>query len=164
MFLGQIYSFLKQILQLPHFFFPQKLRISGSHKSTLSCYRMKQPCMFQFVVGSLCCNNADTQFPGEYADGRQRIALFGGTALLTAIGYVTSSTNAIVPQSMHTQKGIFAMFTIIPGLLGIIGIIPLFFYDLVGEKQKKILKELAERREKAEKREEEKIVEADTQA
>ena len=87
-----------------------------------------------------------------------------GTALLTAIGYVTSSTNAIVPQSMHTQKGIFAMFTIIPGLLGIIGIIPLFFYDLVGEKQKKILKELAERREKAEKREEEKIVEADTQA
>ena len=23
MFLGQIYSFLKQILQLPHFFFPQ---------------------------------------------------------------------------------------------------------------------------------------------
>lgn len=80
-----------------------------------------------------------------------------GTALLTAIGYVTSSTNAIVPQSMHTQKGIFAMFTIIPGLLGIIGIIPLFFYDLVGEKQKKILKELAERREKAEKREEEKL-------
>ena len=76
MFLGQIYSFLKQILQLPHFFFPQKLRISGSHKSTLSCYRMKQPCMFQFVVGPLCCNNADTQFPGEYADGRQRIALF----------------------------------------------------------------------------------------
>ena len=87
-----------------------------------------------------------------------------GTGLLKAIGYVTSSTNAVVPQSMHTQRGIFAMYTIIPGLLGILGIIPLFFYDLVGEKQQKILKELAERREKTEKQETEKPVEADTQA
>ena len=87
-----------------------------------------------------------------------------GTGLLKAIGYVTSSTNAVVPQSMHTQRGIFAMYTIIPGLLGILGIIPLFFYDLVGEKQQKMLKELAERREKTEKQEEEKPVDADTQA
>ena len=87
-----------------------------------------------------------------------------GTGLLKAIGYVTSSTNAVVPQSMHTQRGIFAMYTIIPGLLGILGIIPLFFYDLVGEIQQKILKELAERREKTEKQETEKPVEADTQA
>lgn len=79
-----------------------------------------------------------------------------GTALLTAIGYVTSSTDAIVPQSMATQQKIFAMYTIIPGLLGIIGIIPLFFYDLVGDKQKKILSELAARREQAERHEEEK--------
>ena len=79
-----------------------------------------------------------------------------GTALLTAIGYVTSSTDAIVPQSMATQQKIFAMYTIIPGLLGIIGIIPLFFYDLVGDKQKKILGELAARREQTEKHEEEK--------
>lgn len=78
-----------------------------------------------------------------------------GTALLTAIGYVTSSTDAIVPQSMATQQKIFAMYTIIPGLLGIIGIIPLFFYDLVGNKQKKILGELAARREQTEKHEEE---------
>lgn len=79
-----------------------------------------------------------------------------GTALLTAIGYVTSSTDAIVPQSMATQQKIFAMYTIIPGLLGIIGIIPLFFYDLVGDKQKKILSELAARREQTERHEEEK--------
>ena len=56
------------------------------------------------------------------------------------------------------------MYVLFPGLLGITQDYPLFFYDLVGEKQQKMLKELAERREKTEKQEEEKPVDADTQA
>lgn len=87
-----------------------------------------------------------------------------GTSLLAAIGYITSNTDAIVQQSASTQKGIWMMYTIIPGLISILGIIPMFFYDLVGEKQQKMLQELAERREKTEKREEEKPLETDIQA
>lgn len=70
-----------------------------------------------------------------------------GVALLNAIDYKTSNTSAIVPQTPQTQSKIWALFTIIPALLGLLNLIPLFFYDLVGDKKEKMLMELAERRE-----------------
>jgi len=39
------------------------------------------------------------------------------------------------------------MNSIVPTLLGIFSVIPMFFYDLVGDKHKRILEELALRRE-----------------
>jgi sugar (glycoside-pentoside-hexuronide) transporter len=71
-----------------------------------------------------------------------------GALLISVIGYKTSQTNAIIPQTDAVKFKIFAMNTIVPTLLGLFSIVPIFFYDLVGDKQKRILKELAERREK----------------
>lgn len=71
-----------------------------------------------------------------------------GAALLGAsfIGYVFSATDEHVPQSEPTKAWIWAMFTIIPGLLSILGVLPYFFYDLTGEKLKKIRGDLDDRR------------------
>jgi len=71
-----------------------------------------------------------------------------GALLISFIGYKTSHTDAIIPQTDTVKFRIFAMNTIVPTLLGSFSIIPLFFYDLVGDKQKKMLDDLAERREK----------------
>lgn len=71
-----------------------------------------------------------------------------GTWCLSLIGYVGAVGGVAAVQSTATQNGIWAMYTIVPAVLGLLGIIPLFFYDLVGEKQKKIRQELMERREK----------------
>lgn len=70
-----------------------------------------------------------------------------GALLISVIGYKTSNTNAIIPQTDAVKFRIYAMNSIIPTLLGLFSIIPIFFYDLVGDKQKRMLRELAERRE-----------------
>ncbi len=70
-----------------------------------------------------------------------------GALMLSVIGYRTSHTNAIIPQTEAVKFRIFAMHKIVPILLGMFSIIPIFFYDLVGEKQQRMLRELAERRE-----------------
>ena len=41
---------------------------------------------------------------------------------------------------------IFIMVTIVPALLGLFSYIPLFFYDLVGEKKEKMYEELSKMR------------------
>ncbi|NLP48570.1 MAG: hypothetical protein GX345_06470 [Clostridiales bacterium] len=70
-----------------------------------------------------------------------------GSLLVSLIGYQTSQTHAIIPQTQAVKFRIFAMYTIIPTLLGLFSIIPMFFYDLVGDKHQRILEELALRRE-----------------
>lgn len=50
-------------------------------------------------------------------------------------------------QSVATQNGLWAMFSIIPAIGSVLCIIPLFFYDLKGETLAKVQRELAERRE-----------------
>ncbi len=46
------------------------------------------------------------------------------------------------------RQGMFSIVTIIPGISLLLCVIPLFFYDLVGEKRDKITRELEERRAK----------------
>lgn len=70
-----------------------------------------------------------------------------GSLLISVIGYKTSHTSAIVPQTEAVKFRIFAMNSIVPTLLGLFAIIPILFYDLVGEKHERILRELTERRE-----------------
>lgn len=71
-----------------------------------------------------------------------------GTLALKLIGYQTAVTGSIVVQSMRTQRGIWSMYTIIPGLLSLLGIIPFFFYRLSGKQLVEIREELEIRREK----------------
>jgi Na+/melibiose symporter-like transporter len=47
--------------------------------------------------------------------------------------------------------GLFAMATIIPTVTGLLGIIPILFYDLGGEKRERMYAELLQRREAASK-------------
>ena len=52
-------------------------------------------------------------------------------------------------MSSGIRTGMFSLVSIIPGISLLICIIPMFFYDLVGEKKKKITEELEkQRREK----------------
>jgi sugar (glycoside-pentoside-hexuronide) transporter len=49
-------------------------------------------------------------------------------------------------QSQFTRQGLFMLYTIIPAVLTLVAIIPIMFYDLTGDKIKKIREELAVRR------------------
>ena len=65
-----------------------------------------------------------------------------GAFLIPYIGYKTSPTGERVVQSLKTQRHIFAMATAVPAILGLFGLIPLFRYDLVDEKRKRMFAEL----------------------
>lgn len=70
-----------------------------------------------------------------------------GTAALALIGYQTAVNGQVVVQTMETQRGIWAFFTIISGVLSLIGMLPYIFYKLDGKTMKKIRADLDERRE-----------------
>ncbi|MDD3947349.1 MAG: glycoside-pentoside-hexuronide (GPH):cation symporter [Clostridia bacterium] len=57
-------------------------------------------------------------------------------------------TGHLPKQSEYTKQGLFMIFTIIPAVLNLTSIIPMFFYTLTGEKINKIQVKLALRREK----------------
>ncbi|NLA76944.1 MAG: hypothetical protein GX851_03805, partial [Clostridiales bacterium] len=86
---------------------------------------------------------ASATFVGKF-NGSMSRAL--GTFLIPLIGYKTSNETFFVEQTDATKRNIFAMNSIVPALLGTIGIIPMLFYDLVGEKRERMLRELDERR------------------
>lgn len=60
------------------------------------------------------------------------------------------SAEAMIAKSMSLTAGqhfsMFALVTIVPGISLLLCAIPLFFYDLIGEKKDKVTKELAEMR------------------
>lgn len=70
------------------------------------------------------------------------------TALMPLLGFVVQD-DVIIKQE-HTDFWLWAFFTIIPAVTGLLQIIPYFFYDLVGDKLKNIEKELRARREATE--------------
>jgi sugar (glycoside-pentoside-hexuronide) transporter len=82
-------------------------------------------------------------FVGKFSNALSRSS---GTFLLKVIGYKTSDKSAIVPQSAATKSKIWALYTVIPALLGIVGVVPMFFYDLTGKKREKMYKELTQQR------------------
>ena len=67
------------------------------------------------------------------------------------IGYDISSYTQGAAQTDDTKMGLFAMATIIPTVTGLLGIIPILFYDLSGEKRERMYVELLARREEASK-------------
>ncbi len=60
------------------------------------------------------------------------------------------SSGAATGFDLHTKDIVFFAYTIVPGILALLSTIPMFKYDIVGEKKAKIASELAKRREKAE--------------
>jgi len=71
----------------------------------------------------------------------------GAAALLPLIGYRTDAAKAIVPQTAATKSAIWFIFMAMPVIFRALGTIPMFFYDLVGEKRQKMFDDLVERRE-----------------
>ena len=78
-----------------------------------------------------------------------------GTALLPVIG-LTFTTNqageSVTMKGEHTDLFVWALFTCIPYLLGLLSIIPYLFYDLTGKKLDKIRADMKVRREQLSKK------------
>lgn len=83
-----------------------------------------------------------------------KVCLALGTALglvfVQLSGYsktvVDIASGAATGFSLKTKDIIFFAYTAMPGILALLSIIPMFKYDLVGEKKERISKALAERR------------------
>ncbi len=73
---------------------------------------------------------------------------FGPWLLYTWSGYVvsTDANIAYATQSDTTLSRILMIYTIIPAIFVVLQMIPIFFYDNVGEKKRTITEALAERR------------------
>lgn len=73
-----------------------------------------------------------------------------GTALLPVIG-LTFTTNqageSVTMKGEHTDLFVWALYTCIPYLLGLLSVIPYLFYDLTGKKLDKIRADMKVRRE-----------------
>ena len=71
-----------------------------------------------------------------------------GTAILPFIGLTYQEVNGVqtAVKGEHTDLWIWAMFILVPHILGILSLIPYFWYDLTGEKLNTIRAELKERR------------------
>ena len=69
-----------------------------------------------------------------------------GSVLLSVIGYVTLADEARVVQSDAVQFRIFVLFALVPGVFYLLSAVPLFFYDLVGEKLATMRAALQQRR------------------
>lgn len=70
------------------------------------------------------------------------------TAILPLIGltYQGSGTDRITVKGDNTDLLIWAFFTVVPYVLGLVSLIPYFFYDLTGKKLKKIRQDMEIRR------------------
>lgn len=67
---------------------------------------------------------------------------------LGAIGYVTANGDARAVQTEEVKLGIWTVFSLTPAVMSLLSAIPLFFYDLVGEKRARMFRELEARRTK----------------
>lgn len=75
-----------------------------------------------------------------------------GNALLPIIGLsfvsISATETMTVKAYTYTDTLIWAMFTLAPAILGLLPLIPYIWYDLTGDKLKKVREEMAERRAK----------------
>ncbi len=83
------------------------------------------------------------------------IFMGAGTLLVSFIGYEADIGTV---QSMRTKQAIFAMYSVIPILCGVLGYIPMFFYNLDDKTRTLMYHELTERRNNIIKKSQEKAV------
>ncbi len=76
------------------------------------------------------------------------------TALLPFIGlsYVSDGAQQVAVKGDHTDLWIWAFYILIPHLLGLLGLIPYFWYDLTGDKLASIRADLKVRQEEISKK------------
>ncbi len=120
--------------------------------------------LYSFIDGAESVVNselgADVQDYMEWQTGSRQEGTTGAVAgVIGKFGNaISSSVSAIVlnkvgyrqgakEQSDETKARIFAMFAVIPHLLGLLGLIPWLFYSLWGDKREKMRMELAQMRE-----------------
>ncbi|MEE1066286.1 MAG: hypothetical protein UH249_09160, partial [Acutalibacteraceae bacterium] len=75
----------------------------------------------------------------------------GPWLLYTWSGYLasTDANVAYATQADDTLDKILMIYTIIPAIFVVLQAVPIFFYDMVGEKKENITKALVERREQS---------------
>lgn len=67
--------------------------------------------------------------------------------VLSMTGYVEHTTSVSTIQNMATRKGLFAMTTLFPLVGYALMLIPMIFYNITGEKHRRMMKEIMARRE-----------------
>lgn len=96
----------------------------------------------------------------EWQTGRRSegatIAIFGwankaanavaSSFMLLVIGWAGYDATLVASQTAQTQVNMLIVFTLVPAAFNILSAIPMFFYSFAGEKRKKILAELSQRR------------------
>lgn len=83
-----------------------------------------------------------------------KVCLALGTALGLVFVQISGYSDTVVEIANKTASGfstqtkdlVFFAYTVVPGILALLSTIPMFKYDIVGEKKAKIASELAERR------------------
>lgn len=80
-----------------------------------------------------------------------KVSSFISTALKDYVRYDQSAYVAGQEQTDSVKFWLFAMFTVVPSVTGLLGIFPMLFYDLDGDKKKKMYDELLARRAAAQK-------------
>ncbi len=86
-----------------------------------------------------------------------KVCLALGTALGLVFVQISGYSDTVAQISsgaetgfdLHTKDLVFFAYTVVPGILALLSTIPMFKYDIVGEKKAKIASELAKRRENA---------------
>jgi Na+/melibiose symporter-like transporter len=84
-----------------------------------------------------------------------KVCLALGTALGLVFVQISGYSDTVAQISagtatgfdVHTKDLVFFAYTVVPGVLALLSTIPMFKYDIVGEKKAKIASELAKRRE-----------------
>ncbi len=79
------------------------------------------------------------------------VATSVGTALLPIIGLAfvqSAGGETVTVKGESTDLWIWALFTLVPSILGMLSVIPYLFYDLRGEKLERIRSDMKERRKK----------------
>lgn len=83
----------------------------------------------------------------------QKVAASASTVVNTAlkawVGYDQNAYTEGKEQPDYVKFYLFAMFTIVPAVTGALGIFPMLFYDLHGEKKERMYAELLQRRKDA---------------
>ncbi len=67
--------------------------------------------------------------------------------VLSLTGYAEHTSGVSVVQNMATRKGLFAMTTLFPLAGYVLMLIPMFFYNITGEKHRQMMKDIMARRE-----------------
>ncbi len=127
--------------------------------------------MIMYSIAPLLIMTADCVDYYEYETGKRmegaaysiltltiKVCLALGTALglvfVQLSGYSVTvaqiSAGAATGFDLHTKDIVFFAYTVVPGVLALLSAIPMFKYDICGEKKAKIATELAKRRKSAE--------------